>query len=89
MEGQASAGLLELLLLQSGDVEQNPGPPRRNRGAAGAEPKRELSKEEKDVDLGSKVWDRVCAMIEILAQKIALSLLKVHVQQLIKYAMIN
>ena len=45
---------LELLLLQCGDVELNPGPPRRN--VAAAAPKKTETKEEKEESLTSKVF---------------------------------
>jgi hypothetical protein len=47
METQTDLSFLSLLLLQCGDVESNPGPPRKAPAATKAEPKKELSESDK------------------------------------------
>ena len=51
---------MQLLLLLSGDVESNPGPPKRGAPAKAAEPKKEETKEEMQImALESKVTELV------------------------------
>ena len=52
--------LIQLKLLLSGDVELNPGPPKRGAPVKAAEPKKEESKEELQImALETKVTDLV------------------------------